>query len=336
MSLILLLATTAVCAQPAAQDDSTATTIDEHYIIDYSDRLSIKFFGIKKSNQIAHRDDYTGRKIEYQPNEDFNVGLGFTYRWLGLDVAFNFPFINDDDEVFGETKRLDIQANVYTRKFVVDFNLQTYKGYYAFNPEDYVVGFDPNNPVYPLRPDMRTTNIGVSAFRVFNTDKFSFRAAFTYNERQVRSSGSWLLGTYFNYFTMNADSTIVPIQVRDAFNPEVDFRGTRWTSFGVSGGYAHTFVYKHKMFLSMALAIGLGPEIRKTPATNGMPEDVESKAGSFIALRAALGYNTERFYTGLAIIAAGSGEGDKKEAFLQRSVNNIRIFIGKRFTPPTL
>jgi hypothetical protein len=78
------------------------SSVDSVYIKDYSHQLSIKFYGVSKSNQLTLFDDFTGKSVFLKPNDQFNMGFGFNYKWLGVDLAFNFPFVNDDDEIFGK------------------------------------------------------------------------------------------------------------------------------------------------------------------------------------------------------------------------------------------
>lgn len=307
--------------------------INEEYIVDYSDQLSIKLYGILKSNQINHVNHQTEDKLEYKPNENFNIGFGFGYKWVGVDLAFNLPGVNDDDDKFGKTRRFDIQSSIYTRKFAIDLIFQRYKGYYLVNPDKYIPGFDPDGP-FPQRPDMRTLIYGASALYIFKHDKFSYRSAFTYNERQIKSAGSFIAGPFLTYFRMDADSSLIISEAESAFDTSQDFRGSEYIKYGISGGYAHTFVIGKRVFFSLSLAIGLGPEIKKTPAINGNRSSVESKFTGRLSSRTALGYNSEKFYAGLAGVSFFSGERDEDEDYLERSVNHVKIFIGKRFDPP--
>ena len=306
------------------------------YLVNYSDKLSLKIFGIAKSNQIRHFDNWTKRFIDYRPNENYNVGVGVGHKWLNLDLALSFPFINDDDEFFGKTKRFDIQANMYLNRFTVDLNYQTYKGYYGSNPQDYINEFDRRNPVYPIRPDISTFNTAVNVLYNFKPDKFSYRAAFTYNERQVKSGGSWLVGSFLSYFQMKADSTIVPFEERDEFNPDADFRSAKYINTGVSGGYGHTFIIKKKWFISVTLVMGLGPSFITFPKRNGNPSSKEVKFAIRGIGRTALGYNGEKFFGGISSISSASSEVDEEEAYLSRMINNVKVFFGIRLGPPNL
>ena len=133
---------------------------------------------------------------------------------------------------------------------------------------------------------------------------------------------------------MDADSSLIISEAEAAFDTSQDFRGSEYIKYGISGGYAHTFVIGKRVFFSLTFAIGLGPEIKKTPAINGNRSTVESKFTGRVSTRTALGYNSERFYAGLSGVSFFSGERDDDEDYLERSVNHVKIFIGKRFDPP--
>ena len=247
-----------------------------------------------------------------------------------MDLAFNFPFVNNDDDQFGETTRLDIQSNIYLRKFAFNFNLQLYEGYYVNNPTIYLPNWTSDLP-NPQRPDLKTSTIGANAFYIFKNDKFSYRSTFIFNERQKKSAGSWLAGPYFSYFTVDADSSIVPTELLTTFNPDIDFRATKFVQFGVAGGYAHTFVIGKKFFFSLTLAIGLGPEFRSSKDPENNQKRREALVSGKVTARTALGYNSDKTFFGITTVADSSGGGEEDNAWLEHSVNNLRIFFGKRF-----
>lgn len=306
---------------------------NEEFLVDYSDQLSIKLFGSLKSNTIAHVNHQTEDRLEYKPNESLNLGFGFGYRWFGLDLAFNFRGVNNDDDQFGNTKRFDFQTNIYTRKFAGDLTIQLYEGYYLSNPEEYISNFDPNGP-YPIRPDINTSRYGASLLYVFNHGKFSFRSAFNYNERQIKSTGSFLAGPFFSYFRMDADSTLIIPEAESEFDLSQDFRGSEYIRYGLAGGYGYNLVLGHRVFISLSIVIGLGPEIKKTPAINNSPANTESEFTGRVATRMAMGYNAPKFYCGFSAAGVFAGERDEMEDYLERGVSNARFFIGKRFNPP--
>lgn len=330
---ILILNAICIYGSAIAQfeaDIASEADYDTLYIKSYTDLLAVKLYGVTKSNEIRHVDDFTNQSINYKPNDKFNIGIGFNYKWLGLDLAFNVLSINDDDDQFGKTDRFDVQSNVYLRKFAMDLNVQLYEGYYVNNPNIYLPNWTSDLP-NPQRSDIRTSTIGANAFYIFKNDKFSYRSTFIFNERQKKSAGSWLAGSYFSYFTFDADSSIVPTDLLTTFNPDVDFRKTRFVQFGAAGGYAHTFVIGKKFFFSLTLAIGLGPEFRSSKDTENDQKRTDVLLTGKITARSALGFNSDKTFFGITSVADSSGGGGEDNAWLQHSVNNVRLFFGKRF-----
>ncbi len=300
---------------------------------DFTELLSVKLFGVRKSNVIAHYDGQLKQSIEYEPNENFNIGFGFTYHWLGLDLAFSLPFINNDDDIYGKTRRFDLQSNIYMENFVVDLNVQSYKGFYNSNPGAILPGYDPGIFGYPIRPDIQTNNIGASAFYIFNHHKFSYRAAFTFNERQMKSSGSFLAGAYAGIFEMNADSTLLPYWAEE-FDSNVDFRDVTHLSMGLSLGYAHTFILWKHLYFSLTVAVGFGPQIERRDESSDLPAYEHNDIGSFVVTRLGLGHNGETYFYGISAVNTFKGAQDENVSNLQRSVGNFKIFVGHRFNPP--
>ncbi len=304
------------------------------YLIDYSDQLSLKVFGISKSNWIRHFDNLTQQFVEYRPNENFNIGLGIGHKWLNLDLAFNFASSNKDNDIFGETKRFDIQANMYLKNFIIDLNYQTYKGYYVYNPQDYLDTFDPVNPVYPIRPDIRTRNTATNVLYNFKPDQFSHRAAFVYNQRQLRSSGSWLLGASMSLFRMTADDPIIPEELMTSFNTQADFRGVNYINLSIGGGYGHTFIISKKYFISLTLVLGFGPTFKSFPNDRTGATGTEVEGAVRAIGRTAFGFNGKRTFWGISSITSSSSEIDDTQSYLSRSIFNVKVFFGIRLQPP--
>ena len=329
-SIILLLLLLAPLNTSSQQDSVFINPkAYSNYVADYSDKLCVKLFGITKNNSVTHYDHKTKQSINYQPNENFNVGLGFVHKWLGFDLAINLPFINDDDDIYGTSKRLDLQVNAYLRELVVDVHYQRYTGYYVINPWLFDTSYSIDELRFPIRPDIRTFNTAVNVVKVFNPDKFSYKAAFIYNERQLKSAGSWLAGGYFSYFTMNADSTIVPDSDLYEFDKSIDFRATKYVNTGISGGYGHTFVIGKKFFLSISAIVGLGPTfIEASEYSNTGNRTEVAVRGIF---RSAIGWNAENHYFGITSVSTNSSQVDIEDSWLSRGVNNVKLFYGRRF-----
>lgn len=303
-------------------------------IQDLSDQLYVKLFGVIKSNVLRHYDLGTKTNIEYKPNENFNIGIGMGHKWLGFDLALNLGLINDDDAIFGETRRFDLQTSIYLKQFVFDLHYQRYKGYYASTPWRYLEGYEVGDLNFPLRPDIKTFNTALNMLYVFKPERFSYKAAFIYNQRQTKSGGSWLLGGYFNLYNMNADSTIVPESPVLAFDRSVDFRDVDFLSFGIKGGYGHTFTIKSNFFFSLSIDLGFGPAIKKYNNGANPVNQTETQLSVRGGFRTAIGINKEKVFYGISAISSNSTEVDDTSSHLSRGVSIIKLFYGRRFVTP--
>ena len=332
LSFILM----AVFCSRAQDDNSKKSKIDTNYIKDLSHKLSIRILSVNKFTSFDIKDNDIDSLISYSPNRNLNLGFGVNYKWFGLWFAFNFPFINNDDEIYGETKRFDAITSIFLRKLAIDFYLSSYRGFYIENPELYLPDWQ-SGMAYPQRSDISTTKIGGSCTYAFKYRKYSTKAAFIQTELQKKSAGSFLLGGYFSYFRIAGDSSFVPYELKDIYNPDLLFNNLSVYGGGVTFGYTHTFVLWKKFYISFTLVPGVSIQGYEIDYETGQ----EKKTGSFLAgrflARAAFGYNSEKSYAGFTASSDSySGNtGKEQQGSLNYEVGVIRFFYGRRFNFPT-
>ncbi len=305
---------------------------DTAYIRDVSNKLSIRLYGINKFNRFDIHDKQAGYTVKYSPNSSVNLGFGINYRWFGLAVAFDFPFINNDDKKYGHTNRLDVQTNIFTKSLAVDLNLQYYQGFYIENPDTYDKNWIAGDP-FPQRPDAITTTLGASCLYIFNHRKYSSRAAFIQTEVQKKSAGSFLLGGFLSLFALAGDSSFIPYQLQPEFNPDLLFNQLEVSDLGVAFGYTHTFVMWKKLSLSLALSPGISFQNYNVNYLTAR----EQIKGSYVSLRFlgrfSVVYNTQRSYFGLTATddSYNGNTGKNQENSLTYQVGVVRFFYGRRF-----
>jgi hypothetical protein len=309
--------------------DADSLDYDTSYIASYRDVFTLRLLTSDKKNSFNVTEEKDGNTIEYEPNSTLNLGFGFTYKWLGLNLAFNFPFINNDDEIYGETSRLDIQTSIFTRKYVVDLFFQYYDGYYVANPTLIDPSWLKGDP-YPIRGDITSTSLGGSLNYVFKHNKFSYRAAFNFNERQKKSAGSFTVGGGVFIYGLNADSSLVPNELFPDSVLAIDIRGIRINSLYGLGGYAHTFVIRNWYF---TLALGLGPGLSstKTRLSNDDFKKVRSRFSVITEFRGSVGYNSDVFYAGLSWYTGAFAIDSPNELLITYSLSKINFYVGYRF-----
>jgi hypothetical protein len=276
---------------------------DTNYVASYLDHLTARLYTSIKSAGISLEDNRINQQIQYHPNEPVILGIGANYGILGLNIGFNFPFINQDDHKYGETDYLDLQTHIYLRPLTVDLYMQSYKGYHQTDPNDWYTDW-PTIDTLPKRPDVQSVSLGLNTQYIFNHKKFSYRAPFLQNEWQKKSAGSFLAGVNIFFVDVKGDSSLIPSSGGDtSFFDGLHFSQYRFFNAGITAGYAHTFVVKQHFFLTMSLVGGFsgGGSWLYTSEESEVDRSGYTLAGN-ITGRIAIGYNSKRVFVGISYL----------------------------------
>jgi len=275
---------------------------DTNYVESYLNQLTSRLYASMKTADITLRDDRLGKDITFHPNVPLILGFGANYGILGINLGFNFPFINNDDDKYGKTDYLDLQTHIYLRPITLDIYLQYYKGYHLTNPEDWFVDW-PTYENYPKRPDIRSYSVGLNGQYIFNYKKFSYRASFVQNEWQKKSAGSFIAGGNIFFVDTKGDTSFIPAGADSTFFDGLHFSQYRLINGSVTAGYAQTFVVKQHFFLTLSLVGGLGAGGSWVYTSQ---EDEIDRSGFTVAGnltgRVALGYNSRKVYVGVSYL----------------------------------
>ncbi|MCP9235162.1 DUF4421 family protein [Lewinella sp. JB7] len=218
-------------------------------------------------------------------NRGLALRLGGRYKWVGYTFSIPLSDLGTDSEL-GEAKSLGVNIQFYRDKFYLNANLRRTTGFERESSGEETV----------FRDDIRFFNALLFGFRILNNRQFSLRSSFKLRNRQLRSSGSLLLGGVIHRQILTADSLTLPL--RGTGTTTID-RFSQ-TKLGVGLGYAHTFVFG-KLFFATPLLIA-GPEVRfiDYDQTDGSREIERLRVSPRIRGRLALGANGRRNYAALA------------------------------------
>ncbi len=307
--------------------------IDSNYIEDLSHHFNLFIYGKTKYKKFGIKNKETNKTINYHPNDKFNVGFGFNYKWLGLGLAFNLPFINNDDDKYGKTKRFDAQMNVFAHQFLLDFYFNFYRGYYLNNPKVINPNFETSGQ-YPLVPSMMTNDFGLSYYYILNHKKFSYRASFIQNERQKKMSGSMILGFITHLSHTSADTSLIPTPFLKDIDDFEKYKLNSFSAFdlGPMFGYAYNFVIRKKLLITLSVVPGV--VLQRVVAKgnyNGKDYSIEhTKPGLVFNNRFAIAYNGEVYFWGFNYNDFHSLHNYGKIS-TSSNVGNFRLFWGRRF-----
>ncbi len=238
VSLILLFSLACFCY---GQEDST-------YIKKHDEQIAIKVF---TSKNYIYLNQELGEEVKfnYRPNNPPILGLGLSINNTIIDLSYGYGFKFMRNGEHGKTYAVDFQLHNYGQKFVIDLFIQKYKGFYLADEDN-------NNSLIALCPDLQVRQYGLYGHYVFNNKRFSYGAAFVQNKRQKISAGSFLLGGGVYLTKIQSDGSFV-------HKGKTTIRNMQ---FGISAGYAYTWVLGSKWFINGSSTVGInfGNEDAKT------------------------------------------------------------------------
>lgn len=321
---LFLFTTTAALAQDTAW---TPRMHDTAYYKTYPQTITGRIYLSKKYTSLSLEGKDRLKPMRYRPNTPVTMGVGATYGIVTINAGFPIPFLSRDSKETGRSKYLDLQSHVYAKKWVVDLYGQFYKGYYAtprgsgsLRPDSFYV-----------RPDVRVNLLGASVYRLFNGDRFSYRAAFLQNEWQRKSAGSLLIGAEAYTGVIKGDSALIPNHL-DSFYRQHDITRVRFTEFGPGIGYAYTHVHKENYFVTGSLtATG---DISFVREFKGTGSERRTSISPNLMLRIVAGYNSDNWMLNLAWINSSTNlKGKSSNDQYLISIGSFRFAVAKRITP---
>lgn len=279
------------------------------YIRSFEQAFSAKVYSVEKFAVFAKENTKDeSREFTYRTNNPVNLGLGVAWKDMTLSFGYGFDFFRDKKR--GKTNSLEFQHHWYGRKFMYDFFLQQHKGFYNEKPD--------LNKQYTLYPDIKMNMYGGTLQYVFNNKKFSYKAAFNQSEVQLKSAGSILAGISLYYSKIRTDTTVL-------------FEGMSQNhenlQFGVSGGYAYTWVINRHWFVTGSATVGVS--IGNNEPKHFFKERMEVYPS--LNSRFAFGYNANSWSLGgSALFNRVYLFFDKEESLSMNNLNFQLTFI-KRF-----
>jgi hypothetical protein len=230
------------------------------------------------------------------------IGLGYTYSFLTINLGVKLPFVNEDDELYGKSKYIDLQTKFLFRSYIVDLYLQWSAGHYLSNPEDVYYAWNNNEDIMPQRGDMRTNIVGLNVQRLFNSERYSYKASFWQNEFQKKSAGSPIIGVEAYWMLGMTDSLMVESAIPSSgYMDDELFNQNDMVNVGLNGGYAYTFVWDEKLYLSLWTMFGISGAYHRVHYT---PDSYTLSKGFTVGFtnntKISLGYNSRKHYVGLS------------------------------------
>ena len=319
---ILLLSTLFVSSAPLyAQKDFKHDTA---YYETYPEKINFRIYLSQKYIHLNFPATASGSELEYKANPKLNLGAGFTTKGISVNLFSGFGFLNTNKVDKGKTKGLDLQIHLFPHKWAVDLYVEVPKGFHL-EPKG-LAGATADK--YYYRKDIKSNFFGISAYRVPNKEKFSYKAALLQTEWQKKSAGSFLYGGEIYYGSIKGDSALVPHLLQNGF-PQAGITKFNYLSFGPGVGYAYTLVLAKHLFLTGSAVANLDVNIS---TEEGIKKENKISINPAEVFKAAAGYNSSTWnvsanWTGNGLWIQGASS--SKDYFLPSG--NVRIVVARKF-----
>ncbi|HSY61778.1 MAG TPA: DUF4421 domain-containing protein [Cytophaga sp.] len=269
----------------------------ENYVLSARTKLTIFIFCTRYLNGKLFTNP--GVDNYYFPITPLNIGLGFSHKWLAVNIAILSPKLgkNNYDNSQSKYQNFNLQALAYTPKYGLDILYSQNKGYFLGNYNGYVdvAGAPDKTPYF----DMKTNRFTINLLRIFNPIKYSMNATMIGGEMQKKSSSSFILNTSFSLSTFKMSDSIPPF-ILAQMNQDAIFKAGDFYSISVLPGYGFTWIINKKFYLGIIPSIG--PSLQYKLMT--FEDDHENKvAVSYrILAKAGAGFHAKRWTAGLSVL----------------------------------
>ena len=299
---------------------------DTVYVADYTDLLTGRIFLLfQNASVLINPADNKISKIVYRPNINLRIGIAGFWKWFGLGLSIDNPFYKTDQTAYGKTSTLDLRVNAFGREVAAELFLQNYKGFYIVSPER------PDGTHYILQ-DMRIFSLGFSGYWIYNSERFSIRAAFIQNERQKKSAGSFVVRPSFLYYLISSDQGIIPPEIVNEFGiPPANLvsRG-EFYSLGLAPGYIYTLVFMKNFYVTAAVFPGVAAQFASF--RNEHHDYYHFEYAFQLSGRVALGYNSDKWFLGASVQTGFNEVPDQlNNALSTYTLAQFRFWGGTRF-----
>lgn len=304
-------------------------TYDSTYIESYNSKLALRLVFPKRIEAFTLKNTISNNKYAYKANEHYGIGLGVTYKWLAVDMTINPGFTQRDKEIYGETSEFNLKGSAYLKRHFIDGYVRRYKGYYVANPEELIPTWQQGSS-YPFRSDILTVGWGFNYTIPFNWAKYSPKVIFVLDGKLKKSAGSFMAVSSLYFYHLRADSSIVD----DSFSMEAQINRMDLALLGQLFGYSYTIIYKN-FYGSLAVLPGVTIPLGTIHSEAGKYSP-KFTANFKLMTRAGVGYNTERWYTGIYLILDNNRITLPANLSFGNSLGEFRFFVGYRIKPPKL
>lgn len=294
-----------------ARDRRARLKYDTLYIDKPRERWTVKLRTNVSGNDLLVRGRAGGGDTEANLKADHRVTLSMAvgYRGMTLGVAVN-PL-----KLAGKSKDMEYNFCSYGNKFGFDAVYTTANTFSGDIEQD---GHKAHVSVGEVRQRMAS----VGGYYAFNHRRFSYAAAFTQSQRQLRSAGSWLLAL---------SAMGCRLEDRSSSRAALGASKLEYFNLGIGGGYGYNLV-RGRWLLHGSLTSEVVAVSYSRMEAEGERMRMPYRFPNFIVQgRVAAVYHWGAQFAGITAVSHFSQTGDRDELSIHSVKWRARAFFGFRF-----
>ncbi len=274
----------------------------EEYVRTFPKKITARIGISNTSNSFTITNADTEEVIDIVPNDKTYLGLSVLFRSIELDLGYAPDFFSENQDNKG-SKLFTLNFRMFLGRWMQTLDFYKQKGFFVIA----------NNETIPF-PELGTLKIGGSTSYIFNK-RFSFRAVGFQNEWQKKSAGSFIPSFTF-YYTK--------------FSLEEEGLKSNDHSYdlAIGPGYYYNLVIAKHFLIGAGATVGFGANFTRSEG------ETLSSGLIQVVLRTAVGYNSERFFTGINLSAQVLEHGDEATTRLDDFISFGELYLGYRFNAP--
>lgn len=252
---------------------------------------------------------------------DMYANLGAYVKYYAVSVGYSV----DMNTVFGgkATKHTKFDFGIGAARFNIEAHLWRNSG------GTYVRTFGDYNNGRLIKKEfdgLTFSALNVHAYYIFNSDKFSWGATYSYGGNQLLSAGTPLLGFDISSYIVDFDFTKLPQELKDYYIYPYDYYRFHYQSYNIIGGYSFNWVMNKHFTGNITVIPGIGISSSVSDSSHGR-DILLSASGKGMA---SLLYTNKRLFIGAKATLNGNALFAGGVDFYS-VIQNYQLSIGLKF-----
>ena len=305
-------------------------SVSNEYIIDHKKQFNVK---LEVGNEISSFNLIENdNEIDLKPSLNARFAVVLSYKFLSVRIGIRPKISEAEEEKKGDTDsfRLKLQLLFDNWNHVIEYN--RYKGFYVANSNDFITN---NSGNFIQLPDLTTQVVFGSSVYRFNKN-YSMRAIQSQTEIQSKSSGSFMPGIGYTFYSISGTNKIKNLEedetiTRDFYN---EYRGV---NLAIQLGYYYTFVLKKNWFLNANAIPSAGIDFYKVDVNTPFINTTRSFQDSFLSISYGVGggYNAKKIFFGAFYKTRYTTEKfSSSRLHIIPTKDEFSVYFGYRFRAP--